>query len=192
MNSFQKQFLQSTAAEAKKAAHIFPDMAACEAALESGYGASELAREANNLFGMKWHRHAAYGKMVLPTREFENSEWIQISADWEKYPDNASCFADRMSTLMRLSPYLDHYRRAVNAQDARSYVIQVSESWSTDPGFECTCCSMFQSEADAQAHARDNPADADHAKISMLPGLGRALKVLAIYDAIAGDWNATA
>lgn len=206
MNSQQKEFLQTAALQAKKAGHVFPEMAACEAALESGhpdpvtkvsiYGGSQLAREGNNLFGMKKHRHNAYGVMRLPAHEFENGEWIVVEgADWEKYPDWASCFADRMGTLSRLSPYLPHYAAALAAQDPRSYAIQVSESWSTDPGWECTCCSMFQSEAEAQQHAKDNPAsqirrEVEHA-VRRIEGLGRALKVLAIYQACAEDWNAT-
>lgn len=193
MTVAEKQFLRDAAAAAQKAGHIFPEIAACEGALESTYGRSEIARDGNNLFGMKQHRHAIYGTLVVPTREFEKGEWIVVGgADWVKYPDWASCFADRMSTLSRMAPYLDHYRRALAAQDQRSYVIQVSESWSTDPGWECTCCSMFQTEAAARQHSKDNPAGADHAKITRIPGLGRALKVLAIYDEIAGDWNASA
>jgi flagellum-specific peptidoglycan hydrolase FlgJ len=183
MNTIQIAFLLDATAEAVKAAHPFPQMAACEAALESNFGLSELARDANNLFGMKIHRHNVYGEMALPTREFENSEWIVVpGAEWEKYPDVQSCFADRRATLYRLSNLFPHYKRAIEAGDPRSYVIQVSESWSTDPGWECTCCVMLGSEAEAQQHAKDNPGSAEHAQITRIEGLGRALKVLSIYD----------
>ena len=60
-----KAWLIATAEAAKTGGHIFPEMAACEAGLESGhpdpqtgytmYGQSELAREGNNLFGTKQH-----------------------------------------------------------------------------------------------------------------------------------------
>jgi flagellum-specific peptidoglycan hydrolase FlgJ len=133
MNSLQKQFLLTAAAAAKKAGHVFPEMAACEAALESGYGLSELAREANNLFGMKQHRHMIYGTLNLPTREFENGEWIQTTAAWVEYPDWASCFADRMSTLSRLAPYFIHYRNALAAATPALYIAEVSKTWATDP-----------------------------------------------------------
>jgi uncharacterized FlgJ-related protein len=52
MNSLQRDFLDRASAEAVKASHPFPQMAACEAALESSWGNSQLAREGNNLFGM--------------------------------------------------------------------------------------------------------------------------------------------
>jgi flagellum-specific peptidoglycan hydrolase FlgJ len=191
MTPQQKQFLLAAAEAARKSAHIFPEMAACEAALESAFGSSEIAREDNNLFGCKQHKHPIYGTHNVPTREFENGAWEVVNAAWIRYPDWASCFADRMSTLQRLAPFLPHYGRALQAQDPRSYVIQVSESWSTDPGWECTCCSMFGSAAEAQQHAKENAASQEHAMISQMAGLGRALKVLAIYDSAIGEWNAT-
>ncbi len=49
----QDSFLRQASAAARAAGHIFPDYAACEAALESTWGRSRLAREANNLFGQK-------------------------------------------------------------------------------------------------------------------------------------------
>src|SRR5579863_4482939 len=110
MTAEQLQFLQAATLAATKAGHIFPQAAACEAALESGFGKSGLAIDDNNLFGMKQHRHAVYGTQALPTREFENGEWISTIANWVKYPDWPSCFADRMSTLNRLAPFLEHYR----------------------------------------------------------------------------------
>lgn len=200
MNPQQKEFLQTAAAQAKKAGHVFPEMAACEAALESGhpdpvtkvsiYGGSQLAREGNNLFGMKEHRHNAYGVMRLPAHEFENSEWIVTETDWEKYPDWASCFADRMTTLSRLSSFLPHYAAALAAKTPEEFVNQVSQSWSTDPGWHCRCGMEFIREVDAKAHEVGHAAT--YGVCEVIPGLGRALKVLSIYKACAEDWNATA
>jgi uncharacterized FlgJ-related protein len=48
----RQQFLDKASQQAEVAPHIFPTMAACEAALESGYGTSGLAISDNNLFGM--------------------------------------------------------------------------------------------------------------------------------------------
>jgi flagellum-specific peptidoglycan hydrolase FlgJ len=47
-------------------------MAACEAALESTWGASELATKGNNLFGQKQQVHPEFGTLHIPTREFIN------------------------------------------------------------------------------------------------------------------------
>ncbi len=135
MNDLQKEFLVRAAAEAAKANHPFPDMAAAEAALESSWGNSELARDGNNLFGMKKHAHPnpQFGTLTLPTREYLNSEWKTVSAEWVEYPDWAACFADRLATLQRLSNAYPHYKAALDAKDPESYIREVSQTWSTDP-----------------------------------------------------------
>lgn len=137
MEGRNASWLVATAAEAKSGGHIFPEMAACEAALESAhegiFGGSALAREANNLFGMKQHQHPTYGTLNLPTREFLNSEWVVVEAVWVKYDRLSECFEDRMMTLRRLSSEYPHYAAALDATDARTYVTEVSKTWSTDP-----------------------------------------------------------
>jgi len=141
MNIFQRQFLDRATVEALKANHPFPRMAACEAALESDYGLSELARDANNLFGMKQHAHPIFGTMNLPTREWVNGpdghsidgRWLAVPAEWVKYPDLAACFADRLATLERLSNAYPHYKAALDSIDAAEYIAEVSKTWSTDP-----------------------------------------------------------
>ena len=144
MNTFQREFLDCASAEAIRAQHPFPQMAACEAALESNWGNSELAKGAFNLFGMKQHTHAVYGTMNLPTKEYENGEWISTVAHWVKYPDWATCFADRMATLSRLSSVLPHYAAALAAQDAQTYITEVSKSWSTDPQRATKIWAIYQ------------------------------------------------
>ena len=133
MNDVQRQFLDRAAAEAVKANHPFPQMAACEAALECTWGHSQLALEANNLFGMKQHVHTIYGTMTLPTREFQNGEWTTVGAQWIQYPDWRSCFCDRLATLERLSNAYPHYKAALEAKDPQTYISEVSKTWSTDP-----------------------------------------------------------
>lgn len=120
-------------------------MAAAEAALESNYGQSELARDANNLFGMKQHFHPVYQTMTLPTREFEKGEWEKVpGARWVKYPDLASCFADRLSTLKRLAPVYPHYAAALDASDPYGYINEVSATWSTDPLRAAKVIAIYQ------------------------------------------------
>ena len=133
MTEQQREFLVKAAAAAKQAGHVFPEMAACEAALESGFGKSGLATEDNNLFGMKQHKHPIYGTHVLPTKEFENGEWEQVQASWIHYPGWPDCFTDRMATLQRLANAYPHYSAALNAKDRDSYIEEVSKTWSTDP-----------------------------------------------------------
>lgn len=152
MTPANEDFVRRAAQAAQQAGHVFPEMAACEAALESGYGRSLLAVQDRNLFGMKQHRHPIYGTHSLPTREDLGGHWVAVSANWVSYPDWQSCFADRMATLERLASVYQHYKNALAAGSATTYVMEVSRTWSTDPE--------------------------------------RGEKCLAIYDAIAGDWDA--
>lgn len=129
----QLDFLNKAFNEASASGHIFPKMAACEAALESGYGHSGLAIHANNLFGMKQHSTPIYDTLDLPTHEVINGKWVVVTAHWVKYPDWKSCFNDRMDTLKRLAPKYVHYNNALNATDEFVYIKEVSKTWSTDP-----------------------------------------------------------
>jgi flagellum-specific peptidoglycan hydrolase FlgJ len=140
----QKQFLNDVSISAEAAAHIFPSMAACEAALESGYGTSELAAEGFNLFGMKAHAHPEFGTLSLPTKEFLDDKWIVCSAEWVKYPNLTECFMDRMATLKRLAPHYPHYAAALAAKTAQDYIVAVSQSWSTDPQRAAKVLSIFK------------------------------------------------
>lgn len=113
---------------------MWPRMAACEAALESDYGTSALARLGLNLFGMKQHVHPTYGTLNLPTKEFLNGEWVPQIAQWVRYDTLQECFADRMATLQRLCQVYPEYEAALTATDPTTYISQVSRRWSTDPG----------------------------------------------------------
>jgi flagellum-specific peptidoglycan hydrolase FlgJ len=133
MTQGQITWLLDAVRAAMDAQHVWPEAAACEAGLESGYGSSALAREGNNLFGMKQHIHPVHGTLSLPTKEFLDGTWVVVEADWVKYDSFAECFEDRMETLKRLAPHYPHYAAALAAKGIVTYVDEVSATWSTDP-----------------------------------------------------------
>jgi flagellum-specific peptidoglycan hydrolase FlgJ len=120
-------------------------MAACEAALESGFGSSKLAQRDDNLFDTKQHSHSIYGTVTLPTREVVRGAWVEVSADWIIYPSLAACFLDRMATLKRLAPVFPNYALALAAVDPIAYVTAVSRTWSTDPDRATKVISIYRS-----------------------------------------------
>ena len=77
--------------------------------LESGYGKSELAQNANNLFGMKkslsgntwdssaWDDTSIYTKK---TQEYENGTYVTVTADFRKYPSVEKSIADHSAYLL--------------------------------------------------------------------------------------------
>ena len=144
----QQQFLSSTAQAAQAGGHVWPAMGACEAAVESGWGESQLDKEANNLFGCKQHQHPVYGTVNIPTREFTSAGWVTEDAEWVSYPTVADCFADRMLTLRTLSSTYPNYGLALVSDTPEEYVTEVSRSWSTDPNRAQTCIEIFQAHQD--------------------------------------------
>jgi flagellum-specific peptidoglycan hydrolase FlgJ len=145
MDLYQTQFLTKASEQAEQAGHIFPDMAACEAAEESGYGTSALAIEGNNLFGT--HQHVfmpVFETIVLPSKEYVNGQYVQSPARWVKYPNLAACFTDRMDTLTRLARSFPHYAAALCATNAYTYVGEVSQTWSTDPRRADNCIKIYR------------------------------------------------
>jgi flagellum-specific peptidoglycan hydrolase FlgJ len=136
----QDNFLRQAAAAARSAGHIFPDYAACEAALESTWGRSRLAREANNLFGQKQSAEGVekagsegVGTVALPTQEFLNGRWVTVIARWARFTDQAACFRARMALLHRLQQSYPAYARALAATTGEAFIEEVSRAWSTDP-----------------------------------------------------------
>ncbi|MGH9616458.1 MAG: glucosaminidase domain-containing protein [Acidobacteriaceae bacterium] len=133
--SIQSVFLLRAYRAAQAAHHVFPAYAACEAALESGWGQSQLATEANNLFGQKQSHPPMTGTetVAMPTREYLHDHWMTVSANWAKFTDWSECFRARMALLERLSHAYPNYGVALRAADGEQYLTAVSRSWSTDP-----------------------------------------------------------
>jgi flagellum-specific peptidoglycan hydrolase FlgJ len=152
LSQSQTEFLQNAYAAAKYAEHIFPDMAACEAALESAWGVSRLARDANNLFGEKASHDYTGEVLVLPTSEYlPGGKWTTITATWVKFDSIADCFRSRMALLERLAPEYPHYAAALAAPDAETFVTEVSKSWSTDPQRAAKVLSIYRAHRDILA-----------------------------------------
>lgn len=77
--------------------------------LESGYGKSELAQNANNCFGMKcslsgntWSGSAWDGtsKYAKNTQEYVNGQYVTVNAEFRKYQDVEQSIADHSAYLL--------------------------------------------------------------------------------------------
>jgi flagellum-specific peptidoglycan hydrolase FlgJ len=131
--TLQERFLTKAEAAARAAGHVFPEYAACEAALESAWGMSRLAMEANNLFGQKQSHPPVGDTFELPTKECLHGAWVWVPAAWVKFADWQASFAARMALLERLARAYPAYAAALAAKDGASFVTLVSKRWSTDP-----------------------------------------------------------
>jgi flagellum-specific peptidoglycan hydrolase FlgJ len=142
------EFLIAAANAARAAGHIWPNYAACETALESAWGASRLAVEANNLFGQKQPHPPIAGTQTLPlpTKEFLHGQWIEQSADWVHFPDLPACFRARMEMLRRESAEHPHFAAALTGAD---FIREVSLTCSTDPARAEKVLAIYGAHASA-------------------------------------------
>lgn len=139
-----REFLDTCVKLAREAGHIYPEMAACEAALESNWGKSKLAKEANNLFGRKQSIRPVYETYSIKTKEYIGKAWHIVEAKWVKYPDLKTCFKDRMELLQRLRGTYVEYDKALKATTPEDFIHWVSSRWATDPERGEKCLSIYK------------------------------------------------
>ena len=166
----------------REGALIVPEIAAAQAALESAYGRSRLARQANNLFGIKAGWSWRGEVLELPTREFDPEQgWLETVARWRKYPDWAACFADYGAIIARL-PWFADAADAARRNDARGFLRGLlarpgEPGWATDPDYEDKVLAI------AEAWGLLDSADAPHrldAKRFFLDGLELPLEAASL------------
>lgn len=105
-----------------------------QAILESNNGNSTLAKQANNLFGMKGRGTA--GSIRLPTREFRNGEWITIHADFRKYHNWVESVNDHsMLFLNGVSWNRDLYRGVIGKDGITASYEVARAGYATDPDY---------------------------------------------------------
>lgn len=104
-------FLTTAYAAAKAAQHVWPAYAACEAALDSDYGRSDLATKANNLFNMRAPAKLQQGQKIISV---ENSG--KLATDWLAFDSPQECFATRMAQIQTV-PMFYLARRALTQDE---------------------------------------------------------------------------
>ncbi len=145
----QLDFLKSMYAAAKASGHLWPDYAACEAVVETGWGQSGLFLHANNVFGLKQSVETPrYETVRMPTREFLDGAWVTTVANFIQYPDIPSSFTDRMALLQRESAVYPDYAAALVATSGAAFVTAVSRTWSTDPNRAQKVCEIHDAHTD--------------------------------------------
>jgi flagellar protein FlgJ len=104
---FIRRALEAADRARGEGAPIVPAIAAAQAALESRYGESQLAKEASNLFGIKagknWHGLV----LVLPTTEYVDGQPVGMAARWRSYISWQACFHDYGEIIGRLPWFAD-------------------------------------------------------------------------------------
>ena len=111
-----------------------------QAALESGWGESGLAKRAKNLFGIKADRSWAGQRITLNTREFLNKQWVVTPADWRTYPDWQACLVDHGQFLRRNKRYATCFACTTGKAFAQAVA---KAGYATDPRYADKLIAMI-------------------------------------------------
>jgi len=106
LTAAQILFLQKAATAARAAqglTGIPASITIAQAILESGWGRSQLAMQANNYFGIKARQGDDYAE--FPTTEFENGVKEEVMAAFARYPSPIESFQAHAALLLTLPRY---------------------------------------------------------------------------------------
>lgn len=122
--------------------------------LESNYGSSELARNANNFFGMKkdlsgntWSGSTWDGSVYTKsTSEWNGTEYITIVSEFRKYPDIASSIADHSAYILgAMIGSNPRYEGISTERDYRkAFEILKNGGYATSPTYVDSLCSIVE------------------------------------------------
>ncbi|MCL6468392.1 MAG: glucosaminidase domain-containing protein, partial [Ralstonia sp.] len=112
-----------------------------EAALESAWGASQLARDGMNLFGVKADPAWKGAVLTLPTREYlGGGRWTMVQARWRKYSDWLGSIVDHAQFLLT-NP---RYKPAFQHVDGEGFARAVAAAgYATDPTYSDKIISII-------------------------------------------------
>lgn len=123
--------------------------------LESGYGKSELAQNANNCFGMKcslsgntWGGSAWDGasKYAKNTQEYVNGQYVTVTAEFRKYQDVEQSIADHSAYLLgAMKGSKKRYDGLKGCTDYRKAVQIIKDGgYATAPDYVGNICNIIE------------------------------------------------
>ncbi len=124
--------LSKPAAETQRKTSFPASITIAQAALESGWGESGLARAANNLFGIKADSRWRGETITLNTREFIRNQWVVVPAKWRKYTSWQASIDDH-AAFLKLNP---RYKACFLCTTASAFAHALAQAgYATDPDY---------------------------------------------------------
>lgn len=124
-----------------KTSKIPASFTVAEGALESGWGASQLAQQAFNLFGIKadpsWHGPT----LAIQTREYLNGQWVTVPALWRKYADWLGSIEDHAQFLLTNPRYRPAFAYTYGVTFAQA--VQAA-GYATDPNYAAKIIAIIK------------------------------------------------
>lgn len=113
---------------------ILPSVIVAQAILESARGTSELARKANNLFGIKGNYNGQ--SYTVKTKEYLNGKWTSVNAAFKKYPSYRESIIDHGNFFTSTPWRTQNYQRVLNAKDYKTQAKALQAcGYATDPQY---------------------------------------------------------
>lgn len=122
-----------------KESGILASLTIAQAILESGWGKSGLAVNANNLFGIKGDYNGEYYE--ADTQEWDGTQYVTVVAQFRKYPSWAESLADHSDLFNRLDRY-ENLRGLADYKLACQYVQE--DGYATDPEYTDKLVSIIE------------------------------------------------
>lgn len=133
--------LTSPALESQRKSGVPASITIAQAALESAWGESGLAKTGNNLFGIKADSRWRGETLTLNTREFTKGQWVVVSAKWRKYASWQSSIDDH-ANFLRQNPRYEPCFACLTA-DAFARAL-LKAGYATDPSYADKVISVIQ------------------------------------------------
>lgn len=124
---------------------ILPSIMMAQAALESAWGLSGLAQDANNLFGIKSSNDWKGQIYQAYTKEFVNGKWITTLADFRKYNNWLESINDHAAFFTSTEWRKENYKHVVGEKDYRKAAQALSDAgYATDPDYPGKLISIIE------------------------------------------------
>jgi hypothetical protein len=104
-----------------------------QAALESGWGESQLTKLAFNLFGIKADSSWPGEFVEMPTQEFEDGKFVTVNARFRKYANWQGSIDDHAVFLLRNPRYKPAFDHTDNADEFARAI--AAAGYATDPAY---------------------------------------------------------
>lgn len=124
--------LTPSAVESERKSSVPASISIAQAALESAWGESGLARAGNNLFGIKADSRWRGETLTLNTREFIKRQWIVAPAKWRKYASWQASIEDHAAFLKGNPRYQPCFLCQTSEAFARALL---KAGYATDPSY---------------------------------------------------------
>lgn len=128
---------------------ILPSLVGAQAVLESGWGESSLATEANNLFGVKASGDWKGEVYRVPTKEFLNGSWVTIDANFRKYKSWADSVTDHGNFFTESDFRKNNYKHLIGETDYKKAVHAIlppvaTYGYATDPNYATKIINIIE------------------------------------------------